>query len=413
MKIQELSERRFKLLQDAQTILLSGNVDAEKRTSASKMIVDADALEADIAALKKIEAASDEYRNSERPVRGNASADSLETGVVTPEKRAANEKDAFGQYLRFGRTVPSLDGYLVRSSAGFAANELPKELRDLTVSTGSALIPQAFFPVLTEAQKTWGGLLNLVTRRKVESGAPMKLSTFSDTSNGLSELGESTAPSETDPTLNSAILSTSLLTTGIIKVTISELQDAYFDVDGLIREAFGKRSGRGLNQMITNGSTSGNIASIITGATTGATSAAPTAISYLDLTSLFSSLEPSYIPTSSWAMNSTTRGYFLGITDTLGRAIYTISANVDSFDTLLGRPVVLNQAMQNIVATDVAVQFGDFSSYLLREAAPLAVIRLNERFMDTLEVGFLGYQRAGGSLIDPGSHPVMNLVQHA
>jgi HK97 family phage major capsid protein len=112
-------------------------------------------------------------------------------------------------------------------------------------------------------------------------------------------------------------------------------------------------------------------------------------------------------------MNANTRGLLLAVTDSLGRPLYVPAPTANQFDTILGRKVVLNQYMDNATTGKVAVQFGDFKQgYLLREVKPgLAIVRLNERFMDTLEVGFLGYCRAGGLVTDAGTHPIMNLLQ--
>ena len=66
------------------------------------------------------------------------------------------------------------------------------------------------------------------------------------------------------------------------------------------------------------------------------------------------------------------------------------------------------------VYSGVALAFGDLKAgYLLRLVKPgLAIARLNERYMDTLEIGFIGYFRAGGIVMDAGTHPIVNLVQH-
>ena len=64
-------------------------------------------------------------------------------------------------------------------------------------------------------------------------------------------------------------------------------------------------------------------------------------------------------------------------------------------------------------AGNISILFGDFAEgYLLRQVKPgLAIVRLTERFMDTLEVGFLGYCRAGGVSTDAGTHPIISLTQ--
>ena len=243
----------------------------------------------------------------------------------------------------------------------------------------------------------------------------MKVAYANDTGNLAHVVGEPATVNETDPTLSSTLLSCDQLVTDIVKVSIPELQDTAFDIDKFIRDQFGKRYYRGLSSLMTAGSTSGNIASIITGATTGATSAGPTAIAYADIVALYSSLDPAYIENATWVMNATTRAALMGVTDTLGRPLFIPNPSTGAFDRLLGCPVVLNQYMASIGAGNVALQFGDYSQgYLLRLVKPgLAIARLNQRYMDTLEVGFIGYFRAAGIVTDAGTHPIKNLVQHA
>lgn len=197
--------------------------------------------------------------------------------------------------------------------------------------------------------------------------------------------------------------------------SLAELQDSAFDLDQFIRDAFGKRYWRGVTSMISAGSSSGNVQSIVTSATVGATSAAPTAISYGDFVSIYGALDPAYIDNASWVFNSTTRAALMGVVDSLGRPLFQPSPNAGAFDMLLGRPVVLNQYQPSIAATNKAVLFGDFSSgYTFRQVqGDLSILRLNERYADTGEVGFIGYARIGGFSTDAGTHPIVALVQHA
>jgi hypothetical protein len=43
----------------------------------------------------------------------------------------------------------------------------------------------------------------------------------------------------------------------------------------------------------------------------------------------------------------------------------------------------------------------------------MSFVRLNERYMDTLEVGFVAYTRVGGASTDAGTHPILKLVTHS
>lgn len=68
----------------------------------------------------------------------------------------------------------------------------------------------------------------------------------------------------------------------------------------------------------------------------------------------------------------------------------------------------------NIAATNVAVQFGSLTDgYVLRTAGDVSILRLNERYADSGEVGFIGYHRNSGFATDAGTHPIINLTQHA
>lgn len=189
---------------------------------------------------------------------------------------------------------------------------------------------------------------------------------------------------------------------------------------------FSKRYYRGLTSLVTNGTFAGspsvaqNIESLLTAAYDAVTTLDTTKpIQWADLVAIYGALDPAYGIDAIWSFNSKTRATLLGVTDTLGRPLYIPAPTVGTFDTLLGKRVVLNQYMENAASGTssnsgaVSVLYGDFKQgYLLREVKPgLAIVRLNERFMDTLEVGFLGYCRAGGISTDAGTHPIIALTQ--
>ncbi len=372
-------------------MLLADNVDRNTLERARVMSDQVDALDRQIEAEER---GGNEFY-TRVPPRGQPSASEDEGGFTARDSRSSRAVNspatrAFEKFIRSGK------GY---------------ESRDLLVGdTGEALVPQEFYPVLTEARKAWGGIVNIVNTRETDSGAPLKIGFSNDTANLAHIVGETGPVEDVDPSLNSTLSSTDQLVTDLIKVSISEMQDAYFDLDAFIRDQFGKRYYRGLASLITNGSFAGsppeaqNIQSIVTGATQGATSASANAIAYSDVVTLYGALDPAYIDNATWTMNSKTRTALLGITDSLGRPLFIPNPSSGAFDQLLGRPVVINQYLDDIGASNVALQFGDYKQgYLLRSVKPgLAIARLNERFMDTLEIGFLGYFRSGGLVTDAG-----------
>ena len=389
MNYAEIMERRNKLMNDAAILARTPNVTAEQRAQVKAMLKDVDSLEEDAKTAQRLEAFEAEQRSSNRPPRGVPGEVS---GNVEQEKRALRNYIVNGERRDLG----------VGAVAG-------------NITGGSQLVAPAFYPILTQAQQSYGGLVNIVNQRTTDTGASMKIGLVNDVTNGLQTWPEDTAANEVDPALTSATSNTEMYNTGVILVTIEELQDSYFDLDAFIRDAFGQRLYRGLAKYISQGSASGNFASYLMGATSGATSASPTAIGYADIAALYASLDPAYEPNSTWVMNSATRGALISETDTLGRPLFIPSPNSGAFDTLLGRPVVLDQFAPSIGAGNKALAFGDFKAgYTLRNVGQFEIARDPYTYLVSKgAVAFIGYGRGGSFNTDAGTHPIKVLTQHA
>jgi HK97 family phage major capsid protein len=234
-------------------------------------------------------------------------------------------------------------------------------------------------------------------------------------------IGESTtnAPvvvSEVDPNFAGFINNVSFMSTEAIRISLADLQDAYFDLDAWIRDAFGKRIARGLAKYIVNGSADGNFASLLTSAqqTVTAPAGGSTTVNYGEFVAMYSKLDPAYVQDASWVMNSTTRGSILGLTDTLGRPLFVPSVNTDSLDRILGLPVVISQFHPNMGPSVAgAIQFGSLKdAYTLRTAGEVSILRLNERYADQGQVAFIGYHRNSGWAAPVGA-PLVSYVNSA
>ncbi len=409
MTIRELKNNRNKLMTDAQQLLLKEKVTVENRTEANKMLADANLLDADITNLEKIEKTTVEERSAGMPNRPNPG----EETANDPKEQAKLEKRALARYMQYG----IVDHNYLKPSGLPAA-----ELRDITTggnnSTLSAAytVPQAFYPVLTEALKSYGEILNVIKNLDVDNGAPTKYATISDVvGTKLTIVGEAQQVDENDPDqMSGAIISSDFASTGIIKISIAELQDSAFDLDAWVKKAFGIRYYRGLSNWVTNGNAS-NVASLVGSATSGATSTYTNQIVYADLAAMYAALDPAYRPNAVWSFNTNTQGLLLGQCDNIGRPLFIPAATAESFDTLLGKKVVLSQFLDSVSAgyAKLPLMYGDHSAYLLRTVKPgLSVIRLNERFLDTGDIGFLGFARVGGALLQSTVPPVLKLTMN-
>jgi HK97 family phage major capsid protein len=183
------------------------------------------------------------------------------------------------------------------------------------------------------------------------------------------------------------------------------------------------RYGRGLEVAVTTGKDSAgttlpnqSAGGLLGAATVGTTTATLAAdIGWSDLTAVFSALDPAYTITPSWVMNSSTRSFLIGLKDGFGRPYFQNNPGDSApFQSIMGFPIVLDQAMPSMGASKTPILFGDLEkSYLLRTDGAASILRLNERFADTLEVGFFLWTRIGGLSLAAGVQPLVSLKQAA
>ncbi|CAN5750348.1 hypothetical protein BH10ACI4_BH10ACI4_16940 [soil metagenome] len=404
-----LIEQRNKLMHDAGTLMQGSNITAEIRNKFDAMMADADVLDADIKRTERTEAFEAEQRSATRPPRGNPGEQRTEG-----DERTKSEKRAFSDWVRTG-TISAENRAFLRTQQ--------IEQRDLGVGTpgangitgGSVLVPVGFDPQLNIAQKSYGAIVGAVRQFNTDGGEGIRVSLANDTTQGLTVIGEAVAVSENDPALSGFTSYTDTLTTGMVRVSNQLLQDSAFNVEQFIQESFGQRYYRGLAQMITQGNGS-NIASIVSGATVAVTLATggATSIAYSNLVDLYAALDPAYLDSSSFVMNSTTRANLMKLTDSYGRPLLQSDVNGVPFNSIFGRPILISQYSDNMTANKVPILFGDLAAgYTYRKAGNIAIRRLDERYAELNETAFLGFVRCGGYTTDAGTHPIVSLKMAA
>lgn len=403
MTIKDLKDSRSTLLSQAQEILRKDNLDAQEHEKVERMLADVEKIEKQIALAERVAKKEAEERAATKPARAAVDA---RTGEPTETEQ---RKAAFEKYVRFGKDELSSEERSVLRGA---------ERRDiLTSGSGPAyLIPQEFYTTLIEARKFAGGILSVVNQKQTaNNGAPMKFALANDTSNVLTTMTEGTSLTDTDPTFSGFLVSTDTVAT-MVKASIQELQDSYFNLDSWLKNAFGIRYARGIDEYIINGNSS-NVASLKSGATLGATAAAATGPVYDDFVACYGALDYAYLPNAKWAMTPQTRASIMGLKDNYGRPLFIVSPNSGTLDQILGQPVVLTPNLDaaynnaSTSATKTGILLGDFGQgYTFRTDGPISIQRLDERYADSLEVGFLAYSRIGGAVTDAGTHPVLSLV---
>jgi len=391
MDIKSLQESRNKLRSEAFALSQGTEFTPEVRAKFDAMFADVATMDGDIARLEAVEQYRSEQR-SELPGRPNPgeSNDPSERAEVRDQR----QKASFRKYLQTGQV----------------------ETRDLTTAVlGGIVVPVGFQPSVIEARKSYGQILEVVNTITTDHGNPIKLVQDDDTANSLAAVTVGTDAVETDPTLTGLTLQVDNLTTGVVKIDRGLLSDSGFDVDAFLRDKFLKRAYRGMSNLIVAGN-GGNIGSLATAYATGLTSTGTVgAPSYSDFARAIGVLDPAYQTDSVWAMNSATLGAVVGLVDANGRPLFIPynDGGLTGFPgTILGRPVKLVTQLPNTTTGAKSILFGDFkSAYTFRQQAPgLSIFRMDERYLPSFEVGYVGFIRCGGIATPAGQSPVISII---
>ena len=111
--------------------------------------------------------------------------------------------------------------------------------------------------------------------------------------------------------------------------------------------------------------------------------------------------------------HDTTLRTLKNILDKFGRPIWLPGLAVNSPDTILGYRYTINQSMPQIAPNATTVLFGDLSKFIIRKVREMQLLRLVERYADFGQVGFIAFSRVDSNLVDAGTHPIQQLIQHS
>jgi HK97 family phage major capsid protein len=237
-----------------------------------------------------------------------------------------------------------------------------------------------------------------------QTGNPLPWPTNDDTGNVGALLAENTQASEQDVTIGTAQLGAYKYTSKIVRVSLEFLQDVdWMDAEAFLQRKFSERLGRIHNQHFTTGTGSSQPQGIVTGATSGVTAASTTAITSDELLDLIHSVDPAYRTSRAKFMLSDTalKGVRKLKATGTGEYLFQPSAQAGTPSTLFGSEYIVNQDMA-VPATGVkSVLYGDFEAgYVIRLVKAFELIRMNERYADYGQVGFVAFDRADGLVQD-------------
>ena len=196
----------------------------------------------------------------------------------------------------------------------------------------------------------------------------------------------------------------------IVKVSEELLNDSAFNLEAYFQAEFARRIGNKEEEafLIGDGSKKPTgILSDVGGAEIGVTAASDKAITADEIIDLYYSLKAPYRKNAIWVLNDATVRAIRKLKDANGQYLWQPALREGEIDTLMGKKIVTSAYAPILEAGAKTILFGDLSYYWIGDRQGITFKRLNERYADYGQVGFLASKRVDGKLILPEAIKVL------
>lgn len=397
MRSKELRAKRAKLISDARALINGETVTAEQNAQFDAMMAEADELKARIDRIETAEAA-------EAELAGHIAARGEHEGRGADEQRdrETQEVRVFGAWLRGGMDNLSGEDRVFALNQARLGTEFRAAQSTQTGQAGGYLVPPLFADQLLVALKSYFTALNLFDEIQTATGAPLPWPTNDDTASRAKIIGENTTIGTSDLKFGISSVLAYLYATDAVLVPWTLMQDSFLDLDAFLRTALATRFGRTLADDLTNGTGTNMPQGVCTAAGVGFTTGTVD-IGYDDIIELIHSVDPAYRQGATFMFNDGVHKVLRKLKDLEGRPLWSPAVAAGAPDTFAGYAMNINQSMPGVGAGNKAMLFGNFQNYKFRNVKGMSVVRLNERYADSLQTAFFGYGRYGGGMPTPGA----------
>lgn len=404
-KLAQLRERRNAKALEAKA--LNDKFPAEQRMPAAE----AGALDATLA---EIEAIDGEIGRENRLAKlAGEQTDVLlnrvrDDATVDPARHGESSK-ALRAYLGGGVTALS-DAQRAELHAR-STPDIRAAMSTSTTTEGGFTVASEYMRSLEEAMKAYGGVLEVATLIQTASGAQMNFPTADATAEVGEIVGQNAAATLGETAFGNSTLDVYKYSSKKIALPWELVQDSFLDIEAYIQGVLAVRLGRITNTHFTVGTGTAQPRGIVIGSLLGKTGATgqTTTVTYDDLVDLEHSINRAYrrSPGFGFMMADSSLKIVRKIKDTQNRPIfvpgYESGVPGGAPDTLLGRPITVNDDVPAMAANARSILLGDFRKYIVRRVMDLTLFRMTDSaFTLNGQVGFVAFQRVGGNLIDAG-----------
>lgn len=319
---------------------------------------------------------------------------------TAPKKKAddveVTDLVAVALYLRNGTNVTAEEAVAIRNA-----------MSTTTPGEGGYTVPVEIATMVIEKLKAFGGMREVAEVITTASGNKMNFPTSDGTNEEGEIVGENAPATSGDITFGTALLEVYRYSSKKIALPEELIMDSAIDVIAFVLNRLVTRIARIQNRHFTVGTGTNQPFGVIPQAGTGKIGASgqTLSITYDDMVDLKHSVNRAYRARARFMMNDMSVAVISKLKDTTGRPIWVPTVDMGTPDTVLGFPVAINDDVPVMGASAKSVVFGDLSKYVIRDVANTASLR---RFDDSAfalngQVGFCGWQRSGGNLLDPAA----------
>lgn len=397
-KINELRTQRAKAWEKAQAFL-TANRD-ERGILSDENVKIYEGLEQDIVNLGKEIDRQERLDAMEREMAAPVSTPITEKPENTkkPDTKVGRASDAYTK--AFWTQVRAKDGvpYEVRNA-----------LSEGVDSEGGYLVPDEFENTLVSGMEEEGSIRSLAHVFTTSNGVhKIPVVRTKGTANWIDEGG---SYGDSDDVFGQEQIDAHKVGT-VIKVSEELLNDSAFDLEKYFQEEFARRIGAKEEEAFIVGDGNKKPTGILNatgGAEIGVTAASEKAITADEIIDLYYSIKAPYRQKAVWVMNDSTVRAIRKLKDGNGNYLWQPAIREGDPNTLMGKKILTSPYMPEIASGQKVVLFGDFSYYWIGDRQGITFKRLNERYADMGQVGFLASKRVDGKLVLPEAVKVLQM----
>ncbi|MEW7009496.1 phage major capsid protein [Lentilitoribacter sp. EG35] len=366
------------------------------------MMAEHDKIGERVERLEKLEAAERSV-NAPDPRRPGGNVESREP--LDDDNQTLDYRAAFHEMLSAGGDMSEVSAEArAVLRRGVADSETRAQLTSSNAA-GGFTVPTELSETLIEAMEATGPMYSdIVFTMNTSGGGEIELPTIDDTGDSSTAIhteGSDVADDASgDVVFGQRVLNSYLYKTPFVKWSMELNSDSIFNIESLLSRLLGKRLGKIANQKLTTGSGTNEPNGIVTAASLGITAAGTASITSDELINMQDALDEAYENGGTgWMMNKQTRSAIRKLKDGDGNYLWQMgNIKEGTPQSLLERPIRLNEAMAVIATGTRPIIYGDFKEYYVRKVGDPILGVMREKFWPNL--GIAGLIRIDGEIGD-------------